>query len=274
MYFERIEPAKHLHRYIDCYWIIKDNDPQPHSQKIIPDGFAELIFHFGDPYRIKLDDKWKMQSNSLLAGQITKYFYLQNTGVSDILGIKLKPTTVTHLFGIDAAKLTDGVPNLTSFGNRPKDLATIIHSANEQERVQRAEEFFTSITSGFEPANNVVDRALELIHARNGMISVSEIISIINLSERQFERLFKKYVGLSPKFYARIIRFNYIFQLKENKKEFWTDLALDAAFYDQSHFIRNFKAFTGESPSDYFFEENNMANFFLKMKRKPGVKKN
>jgi AraC-like DNA-binding protein len=63
--------------------------------------------------------------------------------------------------------------------------------------------------------------------------------------------------------FARIIRFSYIFQLVQDNHQSWCGLAYEAAFYDQSHFIRNFKDFTGENPADYKFEEKNMANFFL-----------
>jgi methylphosphotriester-DNA--protein-cysteine methyltransferase len=96
------------------------------------------------------------------------------------------------------------------------------------------------------------------------MITIEEIINAIGIGERQLERLFRKYVGLSPKFYCRIIRFNYIFQLMQEQSPRLIDLTYDAGFFDQSHFIRNFKAFTGEDPSRYLFDEKNLANFFLK----------
>ena len=97
MQFTRIIPRKELINLIDCFWIVENDDPTPLLQKIIPDGFPEIIFHFGDPYSIKLREQWEHQSKSLLAGQITSYFHLQNTGRSSILGIKCKPAALTHL---------------------------------------------------------------------------------------------------------------------------------------------------------------------------------
>jgi transcriptional regulator GlxA family with amidase domain len=84
------------------------------------------------------------------------------------------------------------------------------------------------------------------------------------ITERQLERLFKKYIGLSPKFYSRIIRFNHIFQLVKEKRISWLEITHLSGYFDQSHFIRDFKAFTGEEPSQYFFDAPDMANFFLK----------
>src|SRR4051812_15605631 len=100
MDFRRIEPTGNASRAVECYWYVKDDDTTPVKQKIIPDGFAEIIFHFGDHYRINLDGRWKKQGKRLLAGQITKHFFLENMGRSDMLGIKLKPTAIAHLFNI------------------------------------------------------------------------------------------------------------------------------------------------------------------------------
>lgn len=110
---------------------------------------------------------------------------------------------------------------------------------------------------------NPIKQQLDLIFSTNGMLTVAEMATAAGISERQLERLFKKYIGLSPKYYARIIRFNYIFELIKSKQHTWAEVVYQSGYYDQSHFIRNFKAFTGEDPSSYYFEEKNMANFFL-----------
>ncbi len=112
--------------------------------------------------------------------------------------------------------------------------------------------------------NTPINRAIHSIFSTNGMISVSELCGVSGMSERQLQRTFKKYIGLPPKLYARIIRFSRIFHVVQQKKLNGSELGLEAGFYDQSHFIRNFKAFTGEEPSQYFFDQPTLANFFLK----------
>ncbi|HEY3429586.1 MAG TPA: DUF6597 domain-containing transcriptional factor, partial [Cyclobacteriaceae bacterium] len=61
MQFSRIEPPNELRNIIEYYWIVEDSNKEPSLQKIIPDGFPEVIFHFGNPYRIKLTNKWELQ---------------------------------------------------------------------------------------------------------------------------------------------------------------------------------------------------------------------
>lgn len=109
----------------------------------------------------------------------------------------------------------------------------------------------------------IPDGFTELIFESNGMAGIKDLCEAGNKSERQLQRLFKKYIGLSPKYYARIIRFNYIFRLIKEKERSWAEIVFESGYYDQSHFIRNFKAFTGEDTSAYYFEAPNMANFFL-----------
>src|SRR3982751_1640536 len=109
MKFVRINPDPALQHLIDCYWIIESMDTYVHKQKIIPDGFTELIFHYGDPYVSQLHNDRQTQAHNLLAGQISNYFYLNNTGISGIVAVKLKPAALTQLFGIDMSCYTDKI---------------------------------------------------------------------------------------------------------------------------------------------------------------------
>jgi AraC-like DNA-binding protein len=266
MGFKRITPRTELSRFIECFWIVDDPDPSPVVQKIIPDGFPEMIFHFGDPYLIKLSTKWTRQSPSLLGGQMTSRFFLKNTGVSSILGIKFKPAALSLLFEVDMRSLTNRVVSLKQL-SRPEltALEGLLRTADDHsKRIAATEDYFSKNIRAF---NNepVINATVEKIFASNGMVSVAEICKQTGCSERQLERMFTKYIGLSPKLYSRIIRFAHIFEVAQGKKEMnGSELGIASGYYDQSHFIRNFKAFAGEEPSGYFFDQPNLANFFLK----------
>jgi AraC-like DNA-binding protein len=268
MFFQRIAPPKCLEQIIECYWIAEDESIIPQKQKIIPDGFVEIIFHYGDPYRICLGDTWQLQSRSLLAGQISKHFFLENTGTSGVIGIKLKPAALTHLYDLHMHHFTDKVVDITlTLGDQMKSIEQDLNAAvTHDQKIVVLNNYFAKLLSEKPFIKTPVDNAIDMIFAQNGMVTVGAISHTVGIGERQLENLFKKYVGLSPKFFARIIRFNYIFHLVQENDESWCGLAYEAAYYDQSHFIRNFRDFTGENPSDYAFDEKNMANFFLKKK--------
>jgi AraC-like DNA-binding protein len=263
MQFKRIIPREELRHWIECFWIAQNGDPSPIIQKIIPDGFPEIIFHFADPYLINLRGDWEPQSKNLLAGQITRYFHLKNTGRSHMLGIKLKPASLAQLFDLSMDSLTDKVVELNSQLDSFHTLTDRIHAAPADDtRIELIQDEFIKRIKP--TSSGPIDKALEVLFSKQGNVSVAHLSEAASVSERQLERLFKKYIGLPPKFYARIIRFSYIFQNAQEGKMSWSELGLETGFYDQSHFIRNFKAFTGEDPSKYFFDQPSLANFFMK----------
>lgn len=265
MKFHRISPGEGPARAIECYWTVVDTVGAVEQQKIIPDGFTEIIFHFGDPYRIKLSSAWATQPRDLIAGQISKHFFLENTGRSDILGIKMRPAALTHLFGLEMDKLKDKVAHLDKVKSAVplRQLSKALRASSREDRMGILEEFFAA-NENLIPNDHPSDRAIESIRGTHGLISVGNVALELGVSERYLEKIFRKYVGLSPKFYARIVRFNYIFQLIKDNDPNWADVVFESGYYDQSHFIRNFKAFTGEDPSRYMFREKSLANFFLK----------
>lgn len=266
MIYHRQPPTEALRHFINCYWHIdSEGDTAIEAQKIVPDGYPEIILHYGSSYEINLEGSWQTQSLHLLAGQIRHYFYLRNTGASGMIGIKLQPPALTCLFGLDQSTLTGKVIDLPE---RITQVLSPVISAlktdmNTTAIFNQLDTLFLNQTDQAVLAPKV-DTALGLIMERNGNIGVNELTETIGCSERKLERLFKRFVGLSPKFYARIIRLSYIFELMQEGDKSWSDLVYDSGFYDQSHFIKNFKEFTGEDPSSYGFDERNMANFHLR----------
>lgn len=263
--YKRVEPDKALRFLLDCYWFIEDDDPTPRIQKIVPDGYPEIILHYGDTYQINICGRWKSQPLHLFAGQIRKHFHLKNTGRSRILGVKLRPTAPTRLFGTDMSDVVDSVVDLrTIAGNRLDGVVQRVRGhASLEELTIALNDFWFGQISYLEPENKTVEIALESILSSHGTMKVSELAGQVGVSERQLQRLFARYVGLSPKRFARIVRLGRIFDLVQNGNPTWSELALDSGHFDQAHFIRNFQEFTGEDPSTYGFQEENIANFFL-----------
>src|SRR5690606_14685290 len=71
MEYSRKDPHPRLSSVVECYWFVTNDDPAVVREKIVPDGFPEIIFHYGDPYRINLHGQWETQAKQLLAGQLT-----------------------------------------------------------------------------------------------------------------------------------------------------------------------------------------------------------
>ena len=267
MLFKRFDPGKIVQPYLKEYWIAENSHSIPVTQKIIPDGYYEIIFHYKDPYRINLHGEWETQSKTLFAGQISQHFYLQSTGESGMIGLKLKPTAAYRLFALPMDQYKDRVVDLRSITklDNAQVMPVVTPEIPPMERVEYAEQWLKNLTEHheghtFEAVSQTVDRIFE----RNGMVDIETLSDQAGLSRRHLEREFKKVIGLPPKLFSRIVRFNYIFRLAESGDQSWVDIALQSGHFDQSHFIKNFKEFAGVEPSQYGFDEKNMANFFLR----------
>lgn len=264
MRYESFQPSDDLRELVKEYWIFESDDPTVSQQKIIPDGFSEIIIHYGDLYRINLIGQWEDQKSLLFSSQISKYFFLENTGRSGMLGIKLYPTAFHELFQLDVSDLTDQVLPLDTLISDTENLAEIRNeNSSMKQKVELAESWLRKYMSNLSPQEKI-RTCISQIHESHGMIDIDQMAGEVALSTRQLERLFKKVIGLTPKFYCRIIRFNYIFEVMKEQNDSWVRTALKSGYFDQSHFIKNFKEFTGEEPSSYGFDEVNLANFFLR----------
>lgn len=108
----------------------------------------------------------------------------------------------------------------------------------------------------------VVARALDLIEESKGQISVKALSATLRISARQLERKFTQHVGLSPKAFCRVKRFQQVKSLLENPRQpSWCDLAYSCGYYDQTHLIQEFRLFTGQTPARY--ERVRPVGFFL-----------
>lgn len=267
MHYLQKAPIPQLSGIIKSFWMVdSENDATIHQEKIIPDGYPEMIFHYHNPYRARINKKWHTQSRQLIAGQISNHFFLENTGLIGTFAIKFQPWALSILFNLDMSTLKDKVVPINK--KILKVLAAVkviaIGSKSFEYKSSEIEKWFIQFLSSKKITNTAGERATQLIIEKKGDISIRDIQKKVNLSERSLERYFFSHIGLSPKFYSRVIRFAYIFQLAQVNKIDWLDIVYQAGFYDQSHFIRNFKEFTGEDPSTYGFSKDNLANLFLR----------
>lgn len=261
--YRLIQPDTSVADLVESFWVVEDPDTTPSVRKIIPDGFPELIFHYGDPYEIRLADAWKRQPRCLAAGQISRYFFLRNIGRSAMIGVKLQPWALAQLTQSRMDTLRDRVVALEETCSGADLLeAAALEGEGTDERI-------ASLTGVLErirpdtPPPEIVPCAVRMIFESQGALPVAELCGRLGTYERHLERAFAHYIGLTPKFYSRVIRFSAIFKAVSGEGPSLSDLSFHGGYYDQPHFHRNFKAFTGENPSEYLFGQASMANLFL-----------
>ncbi len=267
MLYTQKDSIPELSRFIKKFWMVNSIDESIiKREKIVPDGYPEIIFHYKEPYIANFHDSWEKQAKQLIVGQIKNYFYVENTGCSGIFGIKFQPSALKILFGINMHTLTDKVVSLDSYDIKIfNDLIQFLGKGEPSfdEMILKAENLLLEYLISKNYHISQSEKTIQILHDKKGAINLTDLYELAEINERGLERFFRNYIGLTPKYYTRIIRFSHIFQLVQKHQKDWQEIIFLAGFYDQSHFIKNFKEFTGEDPSKYKFSEHNLSNFFL-----------
>jgi len=263
MIYREFQPAPTLQPYVECYWIA-EGDGAGVTQKIVPDGFTEIVFHYGDRYRFRdYKGKEKLQSRVILAGQITQPIYLTPTGNSGVIGIKFKPTGIWKLFGWNMQSFTDTAVDLAELPhtNSIDLIEKLKTSASAETKVVLTENYL--LQQLIHARNTIADDFIHEIDLSSGTISITDLNKKFAIPIRKIERLFNEQVGIPAKRYSRIIRFRHVFQLLQ--KETWSkaEATYLAGYFDQAHFNKEFRIFSGEDPGTYFAQHHEFANFFL-----------
>ncbi len=123
-------------------------------------------------------------------------------------------------------------------------------SKTDPEKINRVEEFLISKMNSTLPDLLVVS-AISMIYKSRGNIRIKEMLTELHISQSALEKRFRQVVGASPKKFASIVRFKYTIHSHDRNKSL-TDLGYEAGFYDQAHFIKEFKQFTGDTPESFF----------------------
>jgi AraC-like DNA-binding protein len=166
--------------------------------------------------------------------------------------IFFKPHALQSLLGVNASALTNHLVELGEFSAGDLNMQ-LLEAKNEQVRLTLLTNFLASKLGQATTRDRLIEESLCIIHNNVGRVTVKYLLECLNISERQFEKRFSQTVGLSPQFYIRVKRFNEAVRLMQTGRyERLTDIAQSLNFHDQSHFIKDIKAFSGITPTSLF----------------------
>jgi AraC-like DNA-binding protein len=230
-----------LAEHLECFWFVSDDDASPMtraSERVLPDGCLEWIFHLGAPFRRWTPaENWELQPCSFVVGELTQFLLLQPTGPVTTMGMRFRPGGAYRFVPFPLAALTDSaVPTEEIWGCEGKYLEEAVLTARSHvERTRLVQGFLLSRLAAPRPR---FDAAISEIMRSHGQTRVDQLAGRIGWSPRQLEREFRASAGLSPKALARIIRFQNILRLVgESSLREWVGLALEGGYADQPHMV-------------------------------------
>lgn len=248
--YREVRPDTRLQRFIYCYWQLKTETPldEPFTYRVVADGCIDIFFDNSNP------------EENFLMGFSTAYKSFGLGHSFSYTGIRFLPASFPQLFKIDASDLTNRFEYL---GQVAPDISGFISDrfdeSNGLKMIKSSfDGFFLNIinNSDFHPDIRI-QNALEVILGKRGNLRIEKDLNI-GLSHRQLRRLFNQYIGAPVKTFSKIARFqNCLMRTNPGRKLHTDNSYFDAGYYDQAHFIKEFKTLYGITPAGIFEKSSN-----------------
>jgi AraC-like DNA-binding protein len=230
-----VAPAPSLRRIISHYWLSRDMYQKTYVA--LPDGVVDLVFET-DGTRVQ---GW-------VYGTPTSRTDIFLTPGRRYLGIRFRPGQSRHVMRAAARELTDSHESVAGLLDLTLEAAPD-HLAQD-DIINYLDAQFITYLSKHPPKFSRIDAAIAAIDQTHGIIRVSEVAAYFARSRRQFERAFLEVVGLSPKTYMMIRRFEHAVTLLAAQGKL-VEVAIDAGYSDQSHMTNDFRRLSGLSPAEF-----------------------
>lgn len=258
MYFP---PSEILKPYIRHYYLFQSPQAAAFEDTVFPSGDMEIIFNLGE-------GSWSTRENRNppieLWGQITKPLLIRSIGPHTMLGVKFFPHSAAYFLDEAIGEFNDGVSDLGAIlGNPVTQLhARLQSSTDTAERIALLESFLDNrLTRGEKSKSGRkafrIDKVGHILRAMTNhpadvaATRINTIATQYGITSRYLNKLIYQHTGLTPISFHKIRRFQFSLKLVARNDQPLTSIAYESGYFDQSHFIKEFKSFTGLTPSAY-----------------------
>lgn len=258
MLFRSYKPSGPLSNFIENFWLYQGYESPHFKERIFPSGTFELVFNLRDNelriYKAVPSQRSDRFSGAIVSGPYNGFFVTDNAEEAAVMGVHFKQGGAFPFLGVSADELADTHVDLEVIWGR---WAAKIHErlCATKSTVRRFRLLEKSLLSRiFRPLEHhpAVSLALDGFRQDNTRGAVRKLARTAGCSDRRFIDVFRREVGLKPKLFSRIQRFQRVLALlRRVSAPDWAQLALHYGYFDQSHLIRDFLAFSGFSPADY-----------------------
>ena len=257
MIYREYIPGDLLRPYVKCYYLYESVSDAVTDDKAFATGCVEIMFNLGT-------GKWQASSGGHfvttppveLWGQIIQPLPFRSLGNNSMLGIRFFPQAAFIFLNEDVSLFNNQVSDLASISGK---IVTTLHeqlleSQSMDERIGLIENFLLTRLRITEKKIDKVQLLTKLItemKQESYFDNMDNLAGRYGITSRYLQKIFLQYTGLTPKLYSKINRFQNSLQLIATNKHSLTDITYECGYFDQSHFIREFKSFTGITPSGF-----------------------
>lgn len=234
----RISPSDALLRWIEHYWWVRWDVPEARANEVLTYPSVHVVFE-GDEARV--------------TGVVRARFSRTLEGQGAVFGVKFQPGMFRAFSPAAVSKLTDRVVPLSrELGPPALELArTLVALPDELERAKLLETALTAVVPTPDPDAELARDLVTRVRTDGSLLSVAELSRASGLSVRALQRLFHEYVGVPPKWVVRRFRLQEASERLKSGNETVAAVAASLGYFDQAHFVRDFKAEIGKTPIEY-----------------------
>ena len=257
MTYYEIKPGQLLQQYVKCYYVYESSSQVTFEDTVFPSGCMELIFNLGTGnWQTQPGETFVTHASIELWGQLNRPLPVRSIGRNTMLGIRFYPHAAASILPDKASLFNNQVIDYRDIANPSINTlqAQLQETSNWNKRIALLEKYLLQQLQQAGKRLGKVDVLKDLMYElrhQDVYDTMETIATRYGISARYMQQLFLQYTGLTPKLYSQINRFQHSLRLVTNRNTSLTDIAYECGYADQSHFIKEFKAFTGTTPSGY-----------------------
>jgi AraC-like DNA-binding protein len=255
MTLKEIQPGERLRPYVKCYFLFESHIEL--SDVVFPSGYMEVMFNLGDGvWESSVNNEFKSTPAVELWGQITKPLPIKSHGKNTMLGIRFYAHSAAYFLNEEILAFNNQIADLRDVLGKPVQTlhSRLMETSGLDKRIELIENFLLnrlSLTKRKTEKITLVGEILKDMRTNLFSDTIESVAYRYDITPRYLQKLFLQCTGVTPKFYGKINRFQTTLRRMNQKEETLTSIAYDCGYFDQSHFIREFKSFTGLTPSEY-----------------------
>jgi AraC-like DNA-binding protein len=267
LYLER-RPHPALAPFIKTLWYACDPQATHRHERILPSGRAQIVISLARDYLTDANhptDPLQHTAAAIFLGLYSHHQQIDAIDLTELIGILFHPGGTLPFFPDNTHAFTNRETSLEDlWGNAAANLRNDLRAARTPtEKFDLLDFALRHRLSESKPPHRIptIDYALTHLHQSPGTTTIAELTRTTGISPRRLSQLFREQIGVSPKLYCRIQRFQRAVQHMHRGADIhWAELALTCGYYDQSHFANDFHAFSGLSPTLYSATQRQWAN--------------
>jgi AraC-like DNA-binding protein len=258
-----IHPA--LKNHIEKIWVFESNGriPDMDMKMVVPNGMVKMIIPFRNEFTGRRENYSRLSKTNRVTlvgiNDIPFVVDAERDGPAGTIGIEFSPHGTYRFFRMNQSELKNQMFDGSEIlGNAVKEIeAQMAETAIPEQKIKILESYLLRLFNQTKP-DNIFEYCIKAIKNTFGNISIQELERKTGYSSRWLNMKFGERIGVSPKNLCSISRFQFVYQaLVNNPGEILDDKSYYHIYYDQSHFIKEFKRFTGMPPLKFYRTENN-----------------